>query len=171
MSWTGDVYLPNGLSTLFFAFMVILWNIRFGMRLNIVSGCYSLKATWDFPLMYVSHGGRKGQRAVCRVSGSLTPCLPLVCSPHGVGSRSTCLLGFTGLPEFFFCGYSLSLLLFSFFSLPEKLFSRVFKSNDAKERPKTGFYTLAWISCYPQFGMLLSYQKSLAWAPRKLVWH
>ena len=112
MSWTGNVCIPNGLSTLFFAFMVILWNIRFGMCLNTVSGCYSLKAIWDFPLMYASHKGRKGQGALCRVPGSSTPCLPLVCSSHGVGSRSTCLLGLPRLPEFFSVG-TLCIFFFS----------------------------------------------------------
>lgn len=139
MSWTGDVYLPNGLSTLFFAFMVILWNIRFGMCLNTVSGCCSLKATWDFPLMYVSHKGRKGQWAVCRVSGSFTPCLPLVCSPHGVGSRSTCLLGFTGLPEFFSVG-TLCIFFFSHFFLFQKNSSLEFlKVMMQKRDPKQDF--------------------------------
>lgn len=170
MSWTGNVYIPNGLSTLFFAFMVILWNIRFGMRLNTVSGCYSLKATWDFPLMYVAHRGRKGQGAVCRVSGTFTPCLPLVCGSHRVGSRSTCLLGFTRLPEIFSVG-TLCIFFFSHFFLFQRNSSLEFLKVIMQKRDPTGFYTLAWISCYPQFGMLLSYQKSLAWAPRKLVWH
>lgn len=143
----GDVHIPNGLSTSFFALIVILWNMRFGTRLNTFSLLYPESHLGFVPLMYVSHKGRRGQGAVCRASGAFTPCPRLT----EVGSRSACPLVYR-VAWIFSHGYTLYLLLPSF--SPSSFYSGVCKGNNAKDRPKAGFYTLTWISCYSQFGIV-----------------